>query len=361
MLLVWLMVSMAAVLAVVGYIYGKYALRKVSYERWFSKTAVFVGEEVEMVERITNRKLLPLPWIRLESMIGQGLVFGSQTNLEISRGELFQNHISIFLLRPYRRIVRRHQVTCSRRGWYRLESVTMTAGDPLGLSEDSRRLPQAAELVVYPRAAPLQELPLPSHSWLGEIAVRRWIGEDPFLNVGVREYRPGDSLNAVHWKATARTGTMQVHKKDYTADPRLVICLNMEVDENMWRNITDRERIERGITYAAAVAEHAAASGLVVRLICNGRLAFGEKQPIRMVQPAALREVLETLAKLELDMVTSMPAMLEGEADEGRKDGDYLLITCHHGSRLTEAAQRLERLGNKVEWMLIPEEGGRSR
>lgn len=68
-------------------------------------------------------------------------------------------------------------------------------------------------MLIYPVLLNLDELPLPIHSWLGELPVKRWIVEDPFLTAGIREYSSGDSMGLVNWKATARTGVMQVHKK----------------------------------------------------------------------------------------------------------------------------------------------------
>jgi len=266
----WMVLYGLIVLIVLAKVYGKRALRHVTYERHFSREAAFEGETIEMVERIANRKLLPVPWLQLESVLSRHLVFGRQENFGVSRGELFQHHISLFSLRPYRRIVRRHQVRLAKRGWYRLESVTMTAGDPFGLVRAARKFPVSLTLLVYPRAVPLYELPLPNHGWLGELPVRRWIVEDPFLASGVREYQFGDPPNAVHWKATARTGRLQVHRREPTADHRLVICLNVEVTETMWKTVTDPERIEEGIRYAASVAEYALRHGIETGFLCNG-------------------------------------------------------------------------------------------
>lgn len=355
----WLLVNAVVVLALISWIYRRFALRHVGYSRHFSKEAVFAGQEVEMVERIVNRKLLPLPWVRLESMIGQGLVFGAMANLDVSGGDKFQNHRSLFSLRSYRQIVRRHKVVCAKRGYYRLDSATMTAGDPVGFVRPSKRFPLSLELTVYPTPMRLEELPLPNHSWLGDIAVRRWIVEDPFLTSGTREYRSGDSLRAVNWKATARTGRMQVHRKDYTADHRLMICLNLEVHEGMWSAVIDPPRIERALQYAATVAAYAMEQGIETGLLSNG-LAYGApRTPIRFVPSgggAHATAMLEAMARLQLETVMTMPDLLEAEAKTDPKDTDYLIITCHRGEKLEARVEELRRRGNGIEWMLVPEE-----
>lgn len=358
MQLTWLIVSACILIGALSLVYQRGAMRGLTYTRYFTKNAVFEGDTVEMVEVISNAKWLPLPWLRLESSIQTGLRFSDQANLDIYSGDIYQNHISLFYLRPYRRIKRHHQVMCARRGLFRLDSATLTTGDPLGLISRARKFPLQLELLVYPQILALHELPLPNHSWIGELAVQRWIVEDPFLTSGIREYRPGDAMGSINWKATARTGTMQVHKRDYTADHRLIICLNLEDSDTMWRNINDPERIELGIRYAATVADQALRSGIETGFICNGHLVDGPRQSVRIGPSAAAGQfelLLTTLARLVLDRTVSMPTLLEEVLSEEPVDTDYLLITCHQGEKLSKAADQLLWRGNGMEWMIIPE------
>lgn len=357
MALPWFIIVTILLLFICALIYDRNALKSLSYSRYFSNTAAYEGESVEMIEEIINAKLLPLPWLRLESSISMGLKFGRQENLGISTGEISQNHISLFYLKSYRHIKRRHHVTCERRGLYHLESVTMTTGDLFGMSRKTKTFPLQLELMVYPLLLNLDDLPLPIHSWLGELPVKRWIVEDPFLTAGIREYSSGDSMGLVNWKATARTGTMQVHKKDYTADSRLVICLNVETSDSMWRTVTDVERIELGIRYAATIAEYAMQHGIETGFVCNGRVNYGgDSDPILVEPMAQMEEFLEVLAKLSLDRTLPMSRLLEMEAENGVSDIDYLIISCHQGAELQVATEVLMQQGNGVEWLIIPEQ-----
>ncbi|MEK3861934.1 DUF58 domain-containing protein [Paenibacillus sp. FSL H7-0716] len=361
MALPWFIFITVALVLLLADIYKRNGLKALSYSRYFSRKTAYEGERIEMIEEIVNAKLLPLPWLRLESSIARGLEFGSQDNLGISTGEISQNHISLFYLKSYRHIKRRHQVTCERRGLYRLESVTMTTGDPFGLTRKNKTYPLELELLIYPVLLNLDELPLPIHSWLGELPVKRWIVEDPFLTAGIREYSSGDSMGLVNWKATARTGVMQVHKKDYTADSRLIICLNIEDSDSMWRTVTDVERIEQGIRYAATIAEYAMQHGIETGLICNGRLDdAGERDPIEAEPMAQLEDMLELLARLKLDRTLPMSRLLELQVESGISDTDFLIISCHRGAELQKATDLLMQQGNGVEWLDIPEQGRES-
>ncbi len=357
-MLPWFFVSVFLIVVLIAWVYERWALKGVRYTRYFTKRAVFEGESLDMVEVISNAKPLPLPWLRLESSMAAGIAFGRQHNLNVYAGDIYQNHISLFYLRPFRQITRRHQVSCPRRGLYRMDSATLTTGDPLGIAAKVKKFDLNLELLVYPRIVALDDLPLPNHSWLGDLPVRRWIVEDPFLTSGIREYRPGDPLKSINWKATARTGAMQVHQRDFTADHRLVICLNVESSETMWRNITDPERIELGIRYAASVAGYALENGIETGLLCNGRLIDGPREPIR-IDPSSdgsqLEWILDALAHVVLERSVSMSRLLEEAVEAETRDTDFLIISCHRGEKLVTPALELEQLGNGIEWMDVPE------
>src|SRR5690554_1182392 len=161
----WVIILCALIIVIQSFILGRYALARVSYTRDFNKTTCYVGDEVEIVEVITNAKPLPVIWLRMESTIDANLQFRGVTGIDIHEGEKSQHHRSFFTLHPYRRIRRRHEVRCMKRGIYRLDSVVMTAGDLLGIKAHSRKITLQANLVVYPAIVPMQEVPLPSHNW----------------------------------------------------------------------------------------------------------------------------------------------------------------------------------------------------
>jgi uncharacterized protein (DUF58 family) len=343
-----------------SYIFYRYGLRRIEYERYFDRRSVYEGEYIEMVERIENRKLLPVPWVRLESMLHASLVFDKQGGIEISSGSMFQNHASWFSMNPYTKIVRRHRILCARRGWHRLQSAVMTGGDLFGFQRPSRKLSVDAELLVFPKPVPLSEIPLPSHSWQGDYIVRRWMVEDPFTISGVRDYQNGDSLRSVNWKATARAGRLQVHRRECTADHRLLICVNVEVSEKMWQAVTDPELIERGIAYAASIAQHAILQGIETGFGCNGYTADRPKQSVRITPISGRHQlitILETMAKLEIARSIPFDTFLEEEIRYNTTNTDLLLITPFVSEKMERQMRQLRQRGNAVEvFTLQPEQ-----
>ncbi|PZD97062.1 DUF58 domain-containing protein [Paenibacillus sambharensis] len=357
----YLLLAAAALFLLQSLIFRRFSLRAIQYERSLSASACFVGDEIELIERLSNEKWLPVPWLRVESQFKSGLHFRSLANLDVSRGDIYQNHKSLFSLSPNMRITRRHSVTCLKRGLYRLESVSISAGDLFGLYPVTEQRAFDIRLIVYPDPMPLDELPVSSSSWQGDIAVKRWVVDDPFAVAGTREYRAGDSPKSINWSATARSGKLQVHKREYTSDIRLMIALNVEDREGMWKEATDVETIEQAIRMAAGYAEYAAKYGLEAGLASNGGQAEAEREMIWLPSGSGIQNLsllYEALAKLIPYRVLSFHELIDSMAEQLEERTDILLITAYRSDKMNEAAERLSMLGHSVNWVLVPGASG---
>ena len=111
---VWVLALALIVLALLqNFILRHFALRGLKYARRFSVPAAFEGETVHLTEVLRNDRPLFIPWLRAESRLSPYLRFGRQENLAV-RGEMY--HKSVFTLRPFQQITRRHTVTLLHRG-----------------------------------------------------------------------------------------------------------------------------------------------------------------------------------------------------------------------------------------------------
>jgi hypothetical protein len=91
---VWIIIIVGFLVLLQAVYYGRRGLKNVSYTRRFSKARVFAGEKVELVEVLANNKLLPVPWVRVESRISSSLRFKKQENLGIAMDRF---HKSLFI------------------------------------------------------------------------------------------------------------------------------------------------------------------------------------------------------------------------------------------------------------------------
>lgn len=354
----WFIIITVIVLYIQRRVYLRHGLHNIEYERYFSDETAFVGDEIHMVECISNKKLLPIPWLRLESRIDPALKFQSQNDLDIKYGEY---HKSFFSMGSYKRITRKHRIKCDRRGFYSLNSAVITCGDALGMEETCKNIELSSNLLVYPGAIRMEEILFPVHNWLGEIVVKRWIVEDPFIISGVRDYNYGDPLNQINWKATARSGEIKVHNLEHTSSPSLMIYLNVDDSENVQGYVANRDIIEKGITYAASIAHYALAKGIETGFGSNGYIVDQPKRVIRVapgVGSGQLMLLLEVMAKMVIAQSKVFSTFVEEDILSGVTNRDYLFITCYVDEDIMRKIDRLKGMGNSVEIIRLSPEAG---
>lgn len=110
-------------------------------------------------------------------------------------------------LGPGERQELRLSFTPRRRGRIELAGLTFGCADALGLVRGLARLPLAARLIALPRRYRLPEIVLPGKRKFqpGGVSLAASVGDsEEFL--ALRDYRPGDPLQRVHWRSYARTG-----------------------------------------------------------------------------------------------------------------------------------------------------------
>jgi len=98
-------------------------------------------------------------------------------------------------------------LTPRRRGRIELAGLVFNRSDPLGLVKGLARVALPERVIALPRRYRLPRLSLPGRRkhQPGGVSLASSVGDsEEFLSL--REYRPGDPLQRIHWKSFARTG-----------------------------------------------------------------------------------------------------------------------------------------------------------
>jgi uncharacterized protein (DUF58 family) len=155
------------------------------------------------------------------------------------------------------------------------------------------------ELLVYPRIVPVDELGLPAARPMGEWFTPRRILADPLRYAGVRRYLPGDNPRHVHWRATARTGQLQVKVFDASASLCLMIVVDVQTLPRNYEYLP--ATLEYVIMAAGSIAMHALDEHYQVGLYANALTRQAETWS--HVRPSGherqATELLSALAALE--------------------------------------------------------------
>jgi uncharacterized protein (DUF58 family) len=295
---VFVFALMLSAAAAASSLWARFALAGFRYERHLSALRLFFGEESELALEVYNAKPLPLPWVLLSDRFPAGLTLLTG-QLGFSQTLGYRHAIvNLLALRWYERVRRVYRVRGDKRGAFEFGPCEVYAGDLFGFRRRHLTVQACQELIVYPKLAPVLGLQLLAARPSGEYASALRVVEDPLRFMGVRQYLPGDSYRHLHWKATARTGTLQTRTFDPGASRNLVLMLDVQTTARPYSVV--EEFLELLVSAAASVASEALEQGFAVGLLSNGGTARGGDWTY--VPPgrhtAQVVQVLEALARL---------------------------------------------------------------
>ncbi len=298
----------------VGWAWNRVSLWRVSYDRAFDEQRVFVGETVALTVRVSNRKLLPLAWIKVDDRF-PAVLAPVEKALAPSHIPLTGYLTQQASLGAFERARWDYRVPCSTRGLYMLGPARLRSGDLFGLFEREWTSPQTDRLIVYPRILSMQDWGLPPKDPLGDVRARVPMYDDPTRPRGVRDYVPSDAPKHIHWPATARRGELQVKVYDPTMTFQWVLFVNVATFPQAWQGV-DPVLLERVISLAASLASYGVEHKYGVGLIANGTWPASDQRlkilPSR--NPEHQRHLLEALAAVTSFATTRIEDLLRGES-----------------------------------------------
>ncbi|NDJ55021.1 MAG: DUF58 domain-containing protein [Chloroflexi bacterium] len=265
---------------------------------------------------------------------------------------------------------------CLRRGEFMLGPLRVVTGDPFGLFEVERKISATSRLVVYPPTLDLSDFALPIGLLPGGDALRRQSQQITANASGVRDYVPGDSMNRIHWRSTARKTRLIV--KEFELDPLADIWLIMDAERSVHYGryaptVEDADRMpwEQGVTTIPPTTEEyaIAVTASLTRYFLQkdrsvGFATHNQKRDLIQVDrgPRQLTKILETLAVLEARGTLPLEQFLSLEGDLLARGTTVVVITPSTRQGWVESAHRLRQRGLRVISILIDAEsfGGRS-
>lgn len=307
---------------------------------------VFEGEQGEVTEVISNNKLTPVFWGYLRFRVPGPLCFdGADAGHDYYR----EDRVSVL---AYEEISRTIRFTALRRGCYRLSGLQFTAGDLLFHYKMMRDFPSAPEIYVYPRVAEIGRFRIDYETIIGETAARRSLIEDPFSFRGIRDYSPFDSMKAVNWKATARTGNLKVNQ--YSTTQSLQIMLLVDLDG--YNQMDGRQIKEDTIRTAACLARRLTLSGIASGFATNAADTLtGESIRTECGSGRGhFLHLMREMAKIDAEKLLAPFDRILAELPRGsRAKTQYILISYYYGEDLVRRLTRLQAEGLSVQWVFL--------
>ncbi len=167
-----------------------------------------------------------------------------------------------------------YRIRSDVRGRFTLGPVTVRAADPFGLVELDRAFRSTATVTVTPKVVALPVISL-NGSWTGSGDNRpRDFAGGSAEDVTVREYRRGDDLRRVHWRASAHAGELMVRREEQPWQSRATVFIDNRA--HVHRGTGAASSLEYAVSAAASIAAHLVQRGFRTRLLSASGTSLGE-------------------------------------------------------------------------------------
>jgi uncharacterized protein (DUF58 family) len=319
---------------------------------------------------------LPIAWVLAEDVLPKPDLNQRPPRLRVSGRRML-----IESLRPGGKQTLFYQLHFDMRGYYQVGPLVLETGDLFGLHRRWRVATEPHFILVYPKVIPLEGYDIASRRPIGEIRLTHRLFEDPTRISGVRLYQPGDPLNRVHWRATARTGVL--HSKTYEASTIAGATIVLDFHRAGYKP-GDPLQPELAVTTAASLANAVYELGQQIGLVTNGRdaadrirtegwahnyrsrssalagAAMHEKsnrlEPLVVETrrgPEQFHRILETLARVELTEGLSFSQLIIEATSRLPRDATVIAILPEVTEETAFALSGLRRAGYAVSAVLV--------
>jgi uncharacterized protein (DUF58 family) len=221
-------------------------------------------------------------------------------------------------------ITLRYTVRPPERGIYNVGPLEIEYTDPFMLAAGSASLGGVQALSVIPATVPLGEggPSILSGEGSARMIQRRTSGNDDDLMT--REYRSGDALRRVHWRASARHGELMVRQEEQRTHPEARILLDTRRGGygDAWADLGGHESgigaFEWGVRMLASLGVHLHRAGFAVQVVETGPQ---QVEPIGETAYGAGQDIAFLLSLAEIALTEDPLPESGGAQGEERADG----------------------------------------
>jgi uncharacterized protein (DUF58 family) len=272
-----LLVTLAGTLAI-SYVWARHHARHIRLAREQRYGWVHVGDLLEESFRLVNHSPIPVLWIEIEDR--SDLPGYDASTVRATGGNSALSW--------------RVEGICTRRGLFTLGPWLARLSDPFGLFKVVHEFSDTQSILVYPPVVHLPTIQLPKGAATGTGRTARRALELTTNAAGVRAYAHGDSLNRIHWRATAHRDELMVREFDLEPSGDLWIVLDLEEGVQVGEGEESTE--EYGVILAASLADRMLRDNRAV-----GLAAYGEDRTFLLPQrgKAFQWRILQALATVQ--------------------------------------------------------------
>ena len=271
----------------------------------------WTGAGLAVLAALDGLRLRLQPTPEVERVLPEALPVGHSREVELQLTSPRHQHLEVFDLHPVgwpaqglpqrlrvapgQATLMRYTLTAAARGLAQFPGTQLRLRSPLRLWTQSRVAGVPRHVRVYPDFAPLARLALFSAEQASRLVgahLRRRRGEGTDFQQ-MREYRVGDSLRRIDWKATARA--RKLISREYQEERNQQLLLVVDTGRRMLASEGALSHFDHALNAALVVAWLGLREGDAVGLMAGGG-------PERWVQPKRGMGALDALLRASYDL-----------------------------------------------------------
>lgn len=221
------------------------------------------------LDRLSAKRICPKETFRLNSFESVLIV---KNNSRFSIGnflvaDLFLgagNDLGTIKLGPGQSIELKYNLKPEKRGIFKEGKAIFSTGGYFGIFSRSRELRVNSEIIVLPRYIDINYLPATDNLWSDYAEKQEALQSHARgqLLKGVREYKPGDDLTAIHWRSSAKRGEIVLKEFEQEAVQEVIIVIDNIYKDG--RNFS--EKLDTICDVAATAANYLLNNGFSLRM-----------------------------------------------------------------------------------------------
>lgn len=292
----------------ISFLWTWVTVRKIHFPDDVERISAYVGDEVNIGLTVQNRSILPIPFVEMECTVISS----------ISGNPLRSRILSMM---PYSKKTLEDRVFCRYRGIYPLGPVRVSVSDVFGFFTWHRNVKCSGEILVYPRVVKLQNFSLKPSKSYGTVSTRKKANEDFSSVSDIRRYYPGDSFKKIHWKVSARKGSLHVKNFHMSGSGEVGIFLNMFLSD--YDDLYRTELEEKAVECTASIVYYALSKNINTGLFINSSQIIYE----RGRDLKEFKRFMEGLIKVKSSRATSFTEMVELKSRLLMSGSSIILVT----------------------------------
>lgn len=341
-----------------SFIWGSLSTYGITLTRTSLSRREKLGQIIEERYEIINQSRLPKLWIEVvdESQLPGKNAHKTLTSINPNQARIFQ-----------------HLRRLSKRGEFELGPTKIESGDPLGLFSKSIYFFANKRILVLPFSFTIESVKSTQGTLTGKRAIRKTAKDTTVYASSVREHSPGDPLNRIHWRSTAKKDRLMV--KEFEEEPHSNVWIFLDADKRFVYSLENQAKDDEEIAYSKNIFiekyilpedsfEYAIAicSSLVEYFIRTNRAVGLASSPGKIITHTPekgerqLSKIIDTLAFIKPEGELPFGAFILSQMAFLTRGAAVYLITSNYASEIIVTVDQLNRRGNKV--VLIIVDGG---